>query len=242
MDSRPPPTSPLGPKPDAPPHADSSGARLRRYFITGIVVAGPLTITAAVTWWFITMVDAWVTPLIPAAYLPESYLSFRIPGFGLLVALVGLTLLGFLTANLVGRAIFEAGESLLNRTPVVSGLYKGMKQIFSTVFSTSGTSFRTVGMVEYPAKGMWSVVFLSQPPAADIAESLPNGDDQVGVFLPCSPNPTTGFFFYLPRKDVVILSISVDEAAKLVMSAGLIQPESSMRKLALQARVEEAAK
>jgi uncharacterized membrane protein len=228
--------------PEDPPRADSAGARLRRYFITGIVVAGPLTITAAVTWWFINMVDAWVTPFIPAAYLPESYLHFRIPGFGLLVALIGLTLLGFLTANLVGRAIFEAGESLLNRTPVVSGLYKGMKQIFSTVFSTSGTSFRTVGMVEYPTKGMWSLVFLSQPPAPDIAERLPDGDDQIGVFLPCSPNPTTGFFFYLPRKDVVILSISVDEAAKLIMSAGLIQPESSMRKLALQARVEEAAK
>jgi uncharacterized membrane protein len=237
MDSRP----PLTPPEDALP-SDTAGARLRRYFLTGVVVAGPLTITAAVTWWFINLVDAWVTPLIPAAYLPESYLSFRIPGFGLLVGLLGLTLLGFLTANLVGRAIFEAGESLLNRTPVVSGLYKGMKQIFSTVFSTSGTTFRTVGMVEYPAKGMWSIVFLSQPPAPDIADRLPNGDDQIGVFLPCSPNPTTGFFFYVPRKEVVELAISVDEAAKLILSAGLIQPESAMRKLALQARVDEVAK
>jgi uncharacterized membrane protein len=195
-----------------------------------------------VTWWFINMVDAWVTPFIPAAYLPESYLSFRIPGFGLLIALVGLTVLGFLTANIVGRAMIEAGESLLNRTPVVSGLYKGMKQIFSTVFSTSGTTFRTVGMVQYPAPGMWSIVFLSQPPAPDIADRLPNGDDQIGVFLPCSPNPTTGFFFYVPRKDVVELAISVDEAAKLILSAGLIQPESAMRKMALQERVNEAAK
>ncbi len=242
MDSRPPITNPLTPPPDEALASDTAGARLRRYFLTGVVVAGPLTITAAVTWWFINMVDAWVTPFIPAAYLPESYLHFRIPGFGLLVALLGLTVLGFLTANIAGRALIEAGESLLHRTPVVSGLYKGMKQIFSTVFSTTGTTFRTVGMVQYPAPGMWSIVFLSQPPAHDIADKLPNGDDQVGVFLPCSPNPTTGFFFYVPRKEVVELSISVDEAAKLILSAGLIQPESAMRKLALQARVEEAAK
>jgi uncharacterized membrane protein len=243
MDSRPPITSPLTPPPDADDmRVDSAAARLRRYFITGVVVAGPLAITSAVTWWFINLVDAWVTPFIPQAYLPENYLHFRIPGFGLLVALLGLTILGFLTANLVGRALLEVGESLLHRTPVVSGLYKGMKQIFSTVFSTSGTSFRTVGLVQYPQPGMWSIVFLSQPPAAEIAGLLPNGDDQIGVFLPCSPNPTTGFFFYVPRKEVVELGITVDEAAKLILSAGLIQPEAALRKLAMQERVDEAAK
>lgn len=211
--------------------ADSAGARLRRYFLTGVVVAGPLTITASVTWWFINLVDAWVTPLIPAAYLPENYLSFRIPGFGLLVALFGLTMLGFLTANLVGRALFEAGESLLERTPMVSGLYKGMKQIFTTVFSTGGTTFRTVGLVEYPQPGMWSIVFLSKEASPGIAERLPDGSEQIGVFLPCSPNPTTGFFFYLPRERIVEIPISVDEAAKLVMSAGLIQPQDTVRRL-----------
>jgi uncharacterized membrane protein len=215
----------------APSRADSAAARLRRYFLTGVVVAGPLTITAAVTWWFINLVDGWVTPLIPAAYLPESYLSFRIPGFGLLVALFGLTMLGFLTANLVGRALLEAGESLLERTPMVSGLYKGMKQIFTTVFSASGSTFRTVGLVEYPQPGMWSIVFLSKEASPDIAERLPNGGEQVGVFLPCSPNPTTGFFFYLPRERIVEVPISVDQAAKLVMSAGLIQPEDTVRRL-----------
>lgn len=199
-------------------------ARLRRYFLTGVVIAGPLAITAAVTWWFISLADGWVKPLIPSTILPESYLPFAIPGFGLLVALLGLTMLGFLTANLVGRALLEAGEGLLERTPVVSGLYKGMKQIFSTVFSTTGTTFRTVGLVEYPTKGMWSIVFLSKEAAPEVASSLPNPEEHIGVFLPCSPNPTTGFFFYLPRKDVIEISISVEDAAKLVMSAGLIQP------------------
>lgn len=210
----------------------SAGARLRRYFLTGIVVAGPLAVTTAVTWWFINLVDSWFTPLVPLAYRPETYLDFRIPGFGLLVALCGLTLLGFLTANLVGKALLEAGESLLDRTPVVSGLYRGMKQIFSTVFSSSGTTFRKVGLVQYPAPGMWSIVFLSKEAAPEIASRLPNGEEQVGVFLPCSPNPTTGFFFYVPRSEVIEVDISPDEAAKLVMSAGLIQPEEMTRRLA----------
>ncbi|MGL4441408.1 MAG: DUF502 domain-containing protein [Bosea sp. (in: a-proteobacteria)] len=205
-------------------------ARLRRYFLTGVVIAGPLAITAAVTWWFISLADGWVKPLIPSTILPESYLPFAIPGFGLLVALFGLTMLGFLTANLVGRALLEAGEGLLERTPVVSGLYKGMKQIFSTVFSTTGTTFRTVGLVEYPMKGMWSLVFVSKDAAPEVATKLPSTEEHIGVFLPCSPNPTTGFFFYLPRKDVIEISISVEEAAKLIMSAGLIQPEDMYKK------------
>ncbi len=215
----------------APPPHHSGGARLRRYFLTGIVVAGPLAVTAAVTWWFINLVDSWMTPLVPLAYRPETYLPFRIPGFGLLVALVGLTLLGFLTANLVGRALLEAGENLLERTPVVSGLYRGMKQIFSTVFSSTGTTFRTVGLVQYPTKGMYSIVFISKPAGPEIAAGLP-GSDQVGVFLPCSPNPTTGFFFYLPRSEVIEVDITTDQAAKLVMSAGLIQPGDLPRRLA----------
>lgn len=205
-------------------------SRLRRYFLTGIVIAGPLTITAAVVWWVITLIDGWVKPVIPASYLPENYLPFAIPGFGLLVALIGLTLLGFLTANLVGRALIEASEGLLERTPVVRGLYRGMKQIFATVFTSNGTTFRTVGLVQYPTQGMWSIVFLSKEAAPQIADALPGPGDHIGVFLPCSPNPTTGFFFYLPRKDVIEIDISVEDAAKLVMSAGLIQPDDLLRK------------
>jgi uncharacterized membrane protein len=214
----------------------SAAARLRRYFLTGLIIAGPLAITASVTWWFINLVDGWIKPFIPNAYLPEAYLPFSIPGFGLIVALCGLTLIGFLTANLVGRTLFEAGEGVLNRMPVVRGLYRGMKQIFETVFSQSGTSFRKVGLVEFPAKGMWSIVFISQGAGPEIAGQLPDPDEQIGVFLPCTPNPTTGFFFYLPRSEVKELSISVEDAAKLVMSAGLIQPGEAPKPAPLPAR------
>jgi len=212
-----------------PPPRRSAGHRLRAYFLTGIVVAGPLAVTASVTWWAINLVDGWVKPLIPASYLPETYLNFQIPGFGLVVALFGLTMLGFLTANLVGRSLIDFGETLLGRMPLVRGLYKSLKQIFETVFSQSGTSFRTVGLVQFPAPGMWSLVFLSTPPQGELSERLPGQGDHVAVFLPCTPNPTTGFFFYLPRKDVIELTISVDEGAKLIMSAGLIQPEGQKK-------------
>jgi uncharacterized membrane protein len=126
--------------------------------------------------------------------------------------------------------VVEFGEVLLARTPVISGLYRGLRQIFETLFSANGTSFRTVGLVEFPVKGTWSVVFLSAPAANEVQGALHakeggESKDYVGVFLPCAPNPTTGFFFYLPRSDIVEVGISVDDAAKLVMSAGVIQPE-----------------
>lgn len=209
------------------------GQRLRGWFLTGVVVAGPLAITAYITWWFVNLVDGWVKPFIPADYLPDTYLDFKIPGIGLVVALLGLTILGFLTANLVGRSLLDIGETILGRMPVVRGLYKSVKQIFETVFSQSGTSFRTVGLVQFPAKDMWSIVFISTPPMGELQERLPGPNEHVAVFLPCTPNPTTGFFFYLPRRDVIELGISVEEGAKLVMSAGLIQPEGQARLAAL---------
>lgn len=209
----------------------SFGTRLRRYFLTGLVLAAPLAITASVTWWFVNLIDGWVKPLIPNSYLPDSYLPFPIPGVGLVIGLIGLTLLGFLTANLVGRSLINAGEAILDRMPVVRGLYKGVKQVFETIFSQSGTSFRKVGMVQFPQPGMWSIVFIAQEAAPEIAGKLPDGNEQIGVFLPCTPNPTTGFFFYLPRREVVELTISVEDGAKLIMSAGLIQPDAAAQKL-----------
>jgi uncharacterized membrane protein len=217
---------PVGPPPagSVTPPAPKRASRLRNYFLTGVVVAMPVAITIYITWWVISLVDSWVKPLVPAAYLPESYLPFTIPGFGLVVAIVGLTLLGFLTANLVGRTVIKTGEDLLARMPVVRGLYKGVKQIFETIFAQSGESFRKVGLVQYPQPGQWSIVFISAAPGSDIADAMPDGDQYVSVFLPCTPNPTTGFYFFIKRSDVLELPISVDEGAKLVMSAGLIQP------------------
>jgi uncharacterized membrane protein len=220
---KPPPILPAGPP---QPIRVGHFATLRTYLLTGLIVAGPVAITIYLTWSFVTWVDGWVTPLIPSKYLPETYLPFQIPGFGLIVALVGLTLVGFLTANLVGRTLVRLGEDLLDRMPVVRGIYKALKQVFSTVFSQSGTSFRKVGLVEFP-EGAWSVVFISSDPSPLIEKFLPGGDTHqwVSVFMPCAPNPTTGFFFLLPRSRVIELPISVEQGTKLVISAGLIQPD-----------------
>jgi uncharacterized membrane protein len=226
------PSNPLlDPDLAAPIGPPSARARLRTYFLTGLIIAGPLALTIYITWWFVDLIDGWMKPFVPAAYWPDTYLPFRLPGFGLVFAFLGLTLLGFLTANLVGRTLLSLGETMLARMPVVRGLYRGIKQVFETLFSQSGTSFRKVGLVQFPSPGMWSIVFISAPASADLASDLPEAGEYVGVFMPCTPNPTTGFFFYLPRRDVVDVPLSVDEAAKLVMSAGLIQPEEQQRRL-----------
>jgi uncharacterized membrane protein len=235
-----------GPEPTLVPPAHQRGAayRLRTYFLTGLVVAGPLAITVYLTWSFVTWVDDWVRPFIPIAYRPETYLPWRIPGTGLVVAFFAITMLGFLTANLVGRTLVEAGETLLDRMPLVRSIYKGLKQVFETLFSESGSSFRKVGLVAFPAPGMWSLVFLSQPPGGEITARLPLQDEYVSAFMPCTPNPTTGFFFYVLRREVIELDIKVEAAAKLIMTAGLIQPNGgpeTQKKLQTMADTARAA-
>jgi uncharacterized membrane protein len=224
----------------APPQTGVAG-RIRNYFLTGLVVAGPVLVTVYLTWSFITWVDNLVRPFIPPVYRPETYLPWPIPGTGLLLAFFFLTLLGFLTANLVGRTMVGWGESLLNRMPIVRPIYKTMKQIFETLFSKTGSSFRKVALVEFPAPGMWSLVFLSQPPSADVTAKLPDGE-HVSAFMPCTPNPTTGFFFYVLRKDLIELDISVENAMTLLISAGMVQPDGdSQKKLAALAASVRAA-
>jgi uncharacterized membrane protein len=219
-------------------------ARLRNYFLTGLVLVGPIYITINLTWWFINWVDNIVHPFIPIAYRTETYLPWRIPGTGLILALTALTLLGFLTANFVGRKLVDISDTILHRMPVVRPIYKGLKQIFETLFSKSGASFRKCGLVEFPSPGMWSLVFLSQPATAEIAERLPD-TEHVAAFLPCTPNPTTGFFFYVPRSNVVDLDITVEQAMTLIMSAGMVQPGGSTeqhKRLAALAETARAAR
>jgi uncharacterized membrane protein len=207
--------------PGAPPH-HSVASRLRNYFLTGLILVGPIYITINLTWWFVNWVDDAMRPFIPGGLRTETYLPFRVPGYGVIIALFALTLLGFLTANLVGRTFVEFGENLLNRMPIVRPIYKTMKQIFETLFAKSGSSFGKVALAEFPT-GMWSVVFIASPPSSDIASRLP-GDEYVSCFLPCTPNPTTGFFFYAPRAQVIELDITVEQAMTLIMSAGMAQP------------------
>jgi uncharacterized membrane protein len=226
----------------SPPHHGVAG-RVRNYFLTGLIVAGPVAITIWLTWSFVTWVDGLVRPFIPVAFWPETYLRFNLPGFGLIIAFVALTLLGFLTANLVGRTLVEMGEWFLERMPIVRPIYRGLKQVFETLFSKSGSTFRKVGLVEFPAPGMWSLVFLSTPPGADITTRLPNMEEHVSVFMPCTPNPTTGFFFYVRRSELIELDIPVEDAAKLIMTAGMIQPGGDpQKKLAVLAETARIAK
>jgi uncharacterized membrane protein len=244
------PTSALPPKPIPAPEAHHThsgfGARIRNYFLTGLILTGPLYITISLTWWFINWVDDLVRPLIPAAYRPETYLPIRVPGLGLIIVFLALTLLGFLTANLVGRTLVQAGERILERLPIVRPLYRGLKQVFETLFSNTGSTFRKVALIEFPAPGMWSLVFLSTPPGSDITARLPTQEEHVSVFMPCTPNPTTGFFFFVPRREVIELDIPVEAAAKLVMTAGMIQPDGDPPKklaaLAEAARVQQQAR
>jgi uncharacterized membrane protein len=218
-----------------------AAARIRNYFLTGVVVAGPVFVTLYLTWSFVTWVDNLVRPFIPPVYRPETYLPWPIPGTGLLIGFIFLTLLGFLTANLVGRSLVELGESLLNRMPIVRPIYKTMKQIFETLFSKTGSSFRKVALIEFPGPGMWSIVLLSQPPNSDLAERLPEGE-HLSAFMPCTPNPTTGFFFYVKRKDLIELEMTVEDAMTLLISAGMVQPDGdSQRRLAALAANVRAA-
>jgi uncharacterized membrane protein len=216
-------------------------SRLRNYFLTGLILVAPAYITISLTWWFINWVDDLVRPFIPLAYLPETYLPVKIPGLGLIIVFVTLTLLGFLTANFVGRKLVEVGENILNRMPVVRPIYNSLKQIFQTLFAKGGSSFRRVGLVEFPSPGMWSLVFLSNSASADIAAHLPD-TEHVAAFMPCTPNPTTGFFFYVARRDIIDLDITVESAMTLLMSAGLVQPGDQQKKLAALAEAARVAR
>src|SRR3954463_8524726 len=242
-----PPTAPPDePVPDA--HPPGLMARFRNYFLTGLIVAGPVAITLYLTWWFVNWVDSIVRPFVPTVYRPETYLPFGLPGSGLIVAVVALTLLGFLTANLIGRTLVDLGERLLGRMPVVRAVYRGLKQVFETLFSGQGSSFRKVGLVEFPSPGMWSIVLISQLPSVEIAASPPGEEEHGSSFLPCSTNPTTGFFCYVPKSRLIEVDMSAEDAATLIMSCGVVQPGSDAQKkvvalagLANAARVANAA-
>jgi len=205
----------------------SIGARIRNWFLAGVVVAGPLAITVYIVWWFVDTVDTWVKKLVPASFWPDTYLPFPLPGLGVIVAFLGLMLLGFLAANLAGRSLIALGEAILGRMPIIRSIYKSVKQVFETLFSASGTSFRKVGLIEFPVKGTWTLVFISVPPAEPVGAKLPPCEEPyVSVFLPCTPNPTTGFYFFMPASAVIEVALSPEDAVKLIVSCGVIRPEA----------------
>lgn len=209
--------------------------RLRNYFLTGFIVTAPLAITAYLAWSFVGWVDSWVKPYIPARYNPDNYLPFAVPGFGLIVALALITLVGFLTANFIGRTIVSYGEYFLGRMPLVRSVYRGLKQILETVLSERSDTFTKVGLIEYPRKGLWALVFLATETRGEVSHHTEQSEDNpsVAVFLPTTPNPTSGYLLFVPKRDIIELKMTVEEGAKLVISAGLVSPEYQRQTKAL---------
>jgi uncharacterized membrane protein len=198
--------------------------RLRAYFFTGLVITAPIAITVWATYWFVTLFDAWVKPFLPAAYNPDNYLPVRLPGFGLIFALITITLIGFLAANLVGRTLIGLWDKILNSTPVVRSIYKGSKQIFETLFSQKGASFRYVCLVEWPRKESWSIAFVSREVDGGHI-GLEPGRAMYAVYVSTTPNPTSGYVFFVDQQQVKILDMSVEDGLKLVISMGLVFPD-----------------
>ncbi len=203
-------------------HKRSLAARLRNYFLTGIIVTAPISITLYVSWQFITFIDRQVTPLIPPNYNPETYLPFGLPGLGLVVMVVVLMIIGALAAGFVGRWFMRASENLLERMPVVRTIYSALKQVFETVFAEKSKAFREVVLIEYPRKGIWAIGFATGSTKGEVRKIIEH--EIVNVFLPTTPNPTSGFLLFLPRKDVIFLDMTVEEGVKMVISAGVVTP------------------
>lgn len=202
-------------------------ARIRAYFLTGVLVSAPLAITFGLAWWFIEFVDSKVIPLIPAHYNPESYLpigyeDYGIPGFGLLVIIVFITLVGWFTTNFAGRALIKLYERILGRIPAVRSIYSAVKQILETVLANQSNAFRQAVLLEYPRRGMWAIGFITGKTTGEV-QNLTE-DKVINIFLPTTPNPTSGFLLFVPRRDVVILDMTVEEAIKMVMSGGIVTP------------------
>ena len=212
----------------------SLGTRLRNYFLTGLVVVGPITITIYIVWWFIQIIDAWVKPFVPVTYDPDTYLPFHVPGIGLVFGVVALIAIGALAANLFGQTIISFGELFLGRMPIVRNVHRALKQIFESVVSASESGFmdgsdnspHRVGLVEFPSKGIWSIVYVTGEASGAIMEVQPGGEtDLVATFMPTGMVPPTGFVCFIPRRNVIFLPISMEDAAKTVVSAGMFMPE-----------------
>ena len=209
-------------------------ARLRTSFLTGIVVIAPVALTIWLIWSVIGWFDGFVLPFVPDAYRPEKILNtlfgydlkLNIRGVGVVVFLVFATLVGWLAKGLIGRSFIKYAENLVNRMPVVRSFYSGIKQIAETVFAQQERSFEKACMIEYPRKGIWAIGFISTTAKGEIAERNSSKGPMVSVFVPTTPNPTSGFLLFFPKADIIELDMSIEDAAKLVISAGLVYPQT----------------
>jgi uncharacterized membrane protein len=188
-----------------PPHKRSFWLRCRNYFITGIIVVAPLALTIYLVSLVVNVIDHRIVPLIPIRYNPDTYLPFAIPGIGVVIMVFVLTMIGWLTTSLVGRTVVR------------------LKQIFETVFTQNSRAFRDVVLIPYPRPGCWALGFATGTTKGEVQDAIQ--DVVVNVFLPTTPNPTSGYLLFLPRKDVIFLNMSVEQGIKLVISGGVVTPE-----------------
>ena len=200
-------------------------SKLRNNFLTGLAVIIPVFITTYLIWSTIGLVDGWVLPLIPEKYTIDKFIGIDVKGIGVVIFLLFTVIIGSLTKGYFGRTILKSAESLVDRMPVVRSIYNGIKQIAETIFNQSNNSFEKACLVEYPRKGIWAVAFVSTKTKGEVNRKLGENKGLYSIFLPTTPNPTSGFLLFLPEKDIVFLDMSVEDAAKLVISAGLVTPK-----------------
>lgn len=202
-------------------------ARLRGYFFAGLLTVAPIGLTIWLFWVLLKFVDARITPLIPQNYNPNTYLHalvpFEIPGVGLIVLIVVLIVIGALTRMLLGRTLVRISENLVGRMPVVRSVYGATKQIVETVLKSQSEAFRQVVLFEYPRRGNWAMGFVTGTTKGEI-QALTD-DDVVNVFLPTTPNPTSGYLLFVPRRELMPLSMTVEEGIKMIISGGIVTPK-----------------
>ena len=202
--------------------------RIRAYFFAGVLVSTPIAVTIALALWFIEFVDSHVVPLIPVHWNPNTYIqdyfgiTLSVPGVGVVVLAVVITLIGALTAGFLGRFIIRTGENIVARMPVVRSIYSASKQILETVFRDQSEAFREAVLVEYPRRDAWTIAFITGRTTGEVQARTP--DDVVNVYVPTTPNPTSGFLLYVPVKDLKPLEMSVEDAVKMVISVGMVTP------------------
>ena len=197
--------------------------KIRSWFLTGILVMTPLILTIYVAWAFITFVDNLVVPLVPFDYRPSNYLPFSIPGLGLILVFIFTTFVGLLATGLFGRTLIRIWENILNRMPVVRSVYSAIKQILETVMATQSDAFRQAVLVQYPRKDIWAIGFVTGSTKGEVGKRVDK--KMVNVFMPTTPNPTSGFLLFFPEEDLIFLNMTVEDALKLVVSGGMVVPK-----------------
>ena len=200
-------------------------ASLRNTFLAGLAVIAPGVLTIWLIWNVITWIDGLILPLIPRRLIPETALGLDIPGLGLVLFVIFTLVMGYFTKGLIGRTLVSWGESIVEAMPVVRSIYNAVKQIADTIISRQAPTFDRACIVQYPRPGIWAVAFISTTTRGEIGEHLAENGDMVSIFLPTTPNPTSGFLLFVPRRDVIELDMPIEDAAKLVISAGLVYPD-----------------